>query len=123
MDRRGNHAVELALILPIFLALLTGVFDYGWLMLHRQLAADAAQTGARAGAMAGEEEDADMVAAAAAAQRWSALQLPNEAQVVVSSTTEHVEVTLLLPDVRPVGLVPGPPGLWVTRSWHREVLP
>ena len=74
MDRRGNHAVELALILPIFLALLTGVFDYGWLMLHRQLAADAAQTGARAGAMAGEEEDADMVAAAAAAQRWSALK-------------------------------------------------
>ncbi|MEN0063994.1 MAG: TadE/TadG family type IV pilus assembly protein [Myxococcota bacterium] len=119
-DRRGSHTIELALVLPVLLALLTGVFDYGWVILHRNLAADAADTGARAGAMASSEQDAVALAEAAAAERWVALRLPTSPTIAARTVGDRIEVAFTLADVRPVRLVPGPEALTVVRSRRLE---
>ena len=44
----GAAAVEFALVLPIFVALLFGVISYGWMLSYRQGISQAAAEGARA---------------------------------------------------------------------------
>lgn len=44
----GAAAVEFALVLPIFIALLFGVISYGWMLSYRQGISQAAAEGARA---------------------------------------------------------------------------
>ncbi|MEO0599964.1 MAG: TadE/TadG family type IV pilus assembly protein [Myxococcota bacterium] len=122
-SERGSHAAELAIVMPILLALLSGIFDYGWIMLNRHIAADAADAGARAGAAAGEDDDAVALAEAAASARWATLRLPAEPEIEARETAERIEVELRLPDVRPVQLIPGPPGLVVVRSRSLEASP
>lgn len=48
----GAAAVEFALVLPIFIALLFGVISYGWMLSYRQGISQAAAEGARAMAVA-----------------------------------------------------------------------
>jgi Flp pilus assembly protein TadG len=48
----GAAAVEFALVLPIFVALLFGVISYGWMLSYRQGISQAAAEGARAMAVA-----------------------------------------------------------------------
>jgi Flp pilus assembly protein TadG len=47
--RRGVVAVEFALVLPLLLLLLLGMFDYGWYFLCELNVTNAAREGARAG--------------------------------------------------------------------------
>jgi Flp pilus assembly protein TadG len=47
--QRGVAAVELALILPIFLVLVMGTIDWGWYFFVHQRVVNAAREGARAG--------------------------------------------------------------------------
>lgn len=122
-SRRGSHAVEFAIVLPILLSILSGIFDYGWIMLHRHLAADAADVGARAGAIATDEEDATALAEAAANARWDAMQLPSEATVDVRTSGDRIEVELQFGDVRLLKLAPGPNRLVVVRSRLLEEVP
>jgi Flp pilus assembly protein TadG len=68
-DRRGNAAVELALVLPIVVALLSGVIDFG--MMVR--ATNALQTMARAGAAYAAKYPADSAGIAQAATGAAAL--------------------------------------------------
>jgi Flp pilus assembly protein TadG len=51
--RRGAVLVEVALILPVFCALVFGAIEYGWLFTKAQQVSMAARAGARAGALAG----------------------------------------------------------------------
>lgn len=53
-SRRGSHAVEFALIFPLFVTFVLGGIDYFWYMLQRYELADAVATGCRTGAIAGE---------------------------------------------------------------------
>lgn len=49
--RRGNNAIEFALILPVLMMILTGIADYGWYFSQNQGVVMAAREGARAGAI------------------------------------------------------------------------
>ena len=50
--RRGSHAIEFALIFPIFVVFVMGSIDYFWYMLQRYQVTDAVATGCRTGALA-----------------------------------------------------------------------
>lgn len=50
-DRRGASALEFALLLPVFVVLLTATIDLGWLFYQRSAIASAAALGCRAGAL------------------------------------------------------------------------
>jgi Flp pilus assembly protein TadG len=49
--QRGAAAVEFALVLPLFLALLMGSIDYGYYFFSDQIVTNAAREGARAGTL------------------------------------------------------------------------
>ena len=53
-NRRGSHAVEFALLFPVFVTFVFGGIDYFWYLLQRYELADAVVTGCRTGAIAGE---------------------------------------------------------------------
>ena len=59
--RRGSHAVEFALIFPVFVAFVFGGIDYFWYLLQRYELADAVVTGCRTGAIAGESPYVDAI--------------------------------------------------------------
>ena len=48
-NERGVQAIELALLLPIFLGILYGIVDFGFMMYQNQIVANASREGARAG--------------------------------------------------------------------------
>jgi hypothetical protein len=50
-SKRGNAALEFALILPVFIALVFGGIDYSWLLLQRLSLQDAVSAGCKAGSM------------------------------------------------------------------------
>jgi Flp pilus assembly protein TadG len=50
--QRGNVALELALVLPLFLLLLGGVIDFGMLFWEKQVLTNATREGARAATLA-----------------------------------------------------------------------
>lgn len=55
--RSGNTVVELAFTLPVLLALLVGVADYGWYFLQRAAVLDAARDAVRIGVASPENQD------------------------------------------------------------------
>ncbi len=50
-NRRGGVAVEFALILPVFVALIFGGIDFMWLLLQKHSLQDAVSAGCKAGSM------------------------------------------------------------------------
>ena len=89
--RRGASSIEFALILPVFLALLAGVLDYGW-YLFQQAGLDAAtQAGCRAGALVDPgEEGMDLAAAAAVAEGEIARSLAAEGRPCEGACTFEI---------------------------------
>ena len=59
--RRGSHAVEFALLFPIFVTFVLGGIDYFWYLLQRYELTDAVVTGCRTGAIAGEAPYVDAI--------------------------------------------------------------
>jgi Flp pilus assembly protein TadG len=51
-DDSGASAVEFALLMPVFFAILFGIISYGWMLSFRQSISQAASEGARAIAVA-----------------------------------------------------------------------
>lgn len=49
--RAGGAAIEFALVLPVFLALLSGIVDFGWVFFQQTNLQAAVREGARMGAM------------------------------------------------------------------------
>jgi Flp pilus assembly protein TadG len=64
--RRGQALVEFCLVVPIFLLLLSGVIDFGFLLFQRMSVINAAREGARAAAMVYDATTAETVAKQAA---------------------------------------------------------
>jgi Flp pilus assembly protein TadG len=65
-DGRGQALVELALILPILLMLLLGIFEFGRAWNTKQVMTDAAREGARLAVVQNNDIDQDDVKAAVA---------------------------------------------------------
>lgn len=49
--RRGANAIEFALILPVYLALMSGIFDYGWMFYYKSAMDSAVAYGCRQGSV------------------------------------------------------------------------
>lgn len=49
--RRGANSLEFALLLPVFLLILTATFDYGWYFFQRAAVLEATRQGCRAGSV------------------------------------------------------------------------
>jgi Flp pilus assembly protein TadG len=50
-SRRGSHAIEFALTLPLFVALVMAIFEFGWMFFMRSTVIHAVRDGCRAGAV------------------------------------------------------------------------
>lgn len=49
--RRGANAIEFALILPVYCALMSGIFDYGWMFYYKSAMDSAVAYGCRQGSV------------------------------------------------------------------------
>ena len=51
-DRRGSNVVEFALLAPLYIAFMMGIFDYSWMTFQASTVTAATQEGCRLAAMA-----------------------------------------------------------------------
>ena len=120
-SRRGSAAVEFALVMPVLMAILMGIIDYGWFYLKESLVADALRVGVRAGSLqAPADEDASGACSTCAtlAAAVAAAELATHGVVVdpseVTPTVEAISGTCALvleptiPHRAMLGLVPVP---------------
>ena len=49
--RKGANAIEFALTVPLFVALVTAIFEFGWMIFMRSTVIQAVRDGCRAGAV------------------------------------------------------------------------
>lgn len=68
--RHGTNVVEFALTLPIFLALLGGVMDYGWLFMNKAMADSAVAKGCRDGSIVDPRHGDPKAVALASMDHW-----------------------------------------------------
>jgi Flp pilus assembly protein TadG len=125
-SRRGANAIEFALILPVLLAMLTGIMDYGWLYMVRTAAVTAARVGAREGAFTPQDSDPDGAAATAANTQWASLGLPVDAPTIVAFRSGDPELMVVRIEVDVtslVGLVAGPDTFEVVAAQPMEEQP
>ena len=64
--RRGGAAIEFALVLPILVALLFGIMEYGWLFLQQSNLIAAVREGTRVGVTYAKDDTPDPTTAAEA---------------------------------------------------------
>ena len=120
----GVSVVEFALVLPVLIAILLGIMDYGWVFFTRLTMTNAAREGARvgvtrnAGAASGDAVDAaqDYLDAAGLSAAVTATT-PSDAdpRVIVTVTVD--------PFVPLVGFVPTPDDMQVTSTMRWELAP
>jgi Flp pilus assembly protein TadG len=93
--RRGQALVEFCLVVPIFLILLSGVLDFGFMLFQRMSVINAAREGARAAAMVADattaETTAQQSAVSAAAQGGIGISTSNVVVTCMKAKTFVVE--------------------------------
>jgi Flp pilus assembly protein TadG len=89
--RRGQAMVEFALVIPIFMLVLSGILDFGFALFSRMTVINAAREGARAAVMVSDTTTIPLVAqtnaVAAAAQGGLAVTVSTSADVTCLLTT------------------------------------
>lgn len=113
MNRRGGAAVEFGILLPVLAALLGGTTEFGWFFSRQLAVIQAARDGALAGSLTQTTDDP---AAAAEARAREALTQASfdpasgtiTAVVSSSAAGDVVEVSVTVPHVPLMGLVPVP---------------
>lgn len=125
--RRANQAVEFALVLPVLLAVVSGIADYGWYLSQHVGITEAAREGARSASAAWFDEDHVVIGQAAAQEvldHWSI----DDATVSVTLGTDpvlgqvvHVQVSA--PYEPLLHLVPAPDTLSQTVEMRTEWQP
>lgn len=124
--RRGSAAMEFALTLPILLALVGGVIDYG-LALHQLVELEeVCREGARAGSQATANQEPTTVATQVAQALLSERPLIGQGARVTAtyegaSPMELLVVTIRAPSSRPFGIVPGPDEVETYAAWRLQV--
>jgi Flp pilus assembly protein TadG len=126
--RRGANAVEFSLLLPVFVAMLAGLMDYGWYFWREALLINGMREAVRSGALqtpgASEVNGScgDCISAATSAatralseQGYSVEVEPEMLRVPASGTpcTYAVRISHTIPHSRIFTLVPGPDSISV----------
>lgn len=111
--RRGAAAIEFALVLPILMALVSAVLEYGWLFYQQANLSAAAREGARIGSMTMQAADPGAFAVARVRAAMTTMNLPGSTATVTtaqSGTTpaEILTVTVTMTYTPLIGLVPTP---------------
>jgi len=57
--RRGTNAIEFALTIPVFIAMVIGIFEFGWFFWQKSTTIDAVRHGCREGSLYSADADAD----------------------------------------------------------------
>ncbi|MDA8439617.1 MAG: pilus assembly protein [Propionibacterium sp.] len=110
---RGAAAVEFALVLPILIALLLGIIEFGYAMFIQATIAGAAREGARTLAIAGTASSATSAAIQAAedgalpAVTLNAAQITADNSQCSSDPSSAVTVTIRYPYTGIAGILPG----------------
>ncbi|MCK6525201.1 pilus assembly protein [Myxococcota bacterium] len=60
--RRGSNIIEFALILPVFVALFTGIMEFSWVFFLHAAVVNAVRDGCRAGAVTPQTDSPDTAA-------------------------------------------------------------
>lgn len=126
--RRGENAIEFALVLPVLLVVLFGIFEMGWYFNRYLVVSAATRDGARAAAMVPEDGDVEGVARQMVLNKLS--DLADTSEVAVSTTVDGVApdrtvtVTVTTPYTAFAGrFVPAPSTIESTFSLHMEEEP
>ena len=121
-EERGAALVEFALVLPLLMAILMGILDYGYVYYVRLTMTNAAREGARVGAT----RDADVApdAAETAAQTYLA-SAGITASVTATTPTDVAPAVTVVVTISPftplVGFVPAPASMEVSASMRWEL--
>ncbi|MGI9609366.1 MAG: TadE/TadG family type IV pilus assembly protein [Acidimicrobiia bacterium] len=117
MRERGTAAIELALVFMIMLMLAIGTFEWGTGFADRINLSSAVREGARVGAAAGDNVDADCRVIEAAAGALNAVQgnSVKELYIYESDTNGTFDLTNPYQQYRPSQ--PGDVGLLCTGAW------
>jgi Flp pilus assembly protein TadG len=110
---RGVAAVEFALILPVFLTILFGSIDFGWLFFNQLASQSAAREGGRAAALSAADGSCTSDATTAARAFLNANGLPGNGASVsaaVAGTPKVVTVTVTMNFTPIVGVLFLPSG-------------
>lgn len=125
-SRRGANAVEFALVMPVLLAVLSGVMDYGW-YFHQQIlmtsaVRDAVRTGAATPATASNtpEEAAETAVLHALDEAGVALEVTATASRSGAPPDQVLTLTVSAGYDRLVGLVPLPDTLGASMVMRLE---
>jgi Flp pilus assembly protein TadG len=95
-SRRGNQAIEFALVVPLLLILVSGIVDLGQYMFVADGLVNAVSQGGRQGALADPDdgEDAAAIATTIANASWAASELPGA--LTVTAAVSGVEPDALV---------------------------
>lgn len=117
-SRRGSQAVEFALILPVMMALTSGIIDYGWFYSQQLQVVSAARDGARGASQLDSAASPDDPCTFAVTQAQDILTEAGVTGATVHATGAMggsemrltVEVTAAFPAL--FGLAPVPPSYY-----------
>ena len=90
---RGTSTVELALIIPVFLLMILGVFDLSWMVVLSNMTGEAAREGARAAIVLLEPDATGCPASATTAQTASIVTAAHRHVLSYNGSTYNVGVT------------------------------
>ncbi len=103
-DESGQAMVEAALVIPIFIVILCGILDFGWIFSNQLMVNNCSREGARYAIVRSDESDmaAQVISHVKAV---SSLGDPNDITVSVSTTGDgdvNVTVVRSLPVLTPI---------------------
>tara|TARA_R110000824_G_scaffold159811_2_gene334306 strand:- start:426 stop:869 length:444 start_codon:yes stop_codon:yes gene_type:complete len=133
-SRRGGVAVEFALILPVFTALIFGGIDFMWLMLQKHSLQDAVSAGCKSGSMSMVDIYTDPYVIAEEKMRdaidlngmlncpASSCEIAAHDSTLTTLTVPWMDCEATIPANILTGIVPGMPDtLSYTVSWPIEI--
>jgi Flp pilus assembly protein TadG len=85
--QEGSAAVEFAIILPVLLLIISGLFDFGWAFYWKETVANASRGGARYASLANYPSGARTVYTSAQITSFVTTTYGNDLAVVVAGST------------------------------------
>lgn len=124
-SRRGSNAIELALILPFLLLILTGTLDLSWMFYTHQSLSSAARMAVRDGSVTTLDDGPGVVAEVAMLEHLADAGVdPSTVSVAHSWTGAPPDLYLTLDVTVPyqplIGFVPSPDHLTVHQTMRME---